>query len=530
MNASRLLTASLRRLSCRFSSSSADIASTPLDHPLPNFPPPIYASSEQANAKSKTRVTRLANGLTVASENVFGHFATVGVIIRSGSRYEVAFPSGCCHFLEKLAFGATHDFPGGRDEMQQALEKVGGICDSQSTRDTTLYAASVDVRGVDTAVRLIFEATMRPTLTDDELDMARQAVLSELDDLDLKPEKEPLLTEMIHAAAYPDNTLGLPRFTPAENVAKITRQHLMTYKALHYTPDRMCVAAIGVDHDELLRVVERHFVDTPPIWESDKSLLLSDELKRLRPDASLAQYIGGEVRVEKDLSNVSLGPTPMPELAHFVLALECPSHCAERDFIATCVLNMLMGGGGSFSAGGPGKGMYTRLYLDVLNRYHWVHQASAACHIYADSGIFTIQSSSSPRDVRKLVDLILFQVRRMADGQLGDEELARAKQQLQSMLLMNLESRPVMFEDLARQVLAYDGRRKNAHELQLEIQRVEADDLVRVARQMMRSRPSIACLGALKSFPTYEYVEEQLAKPLDAMQASRKRGGLFNFR
>ena len=33
------------------------------------------------------------------------------------------------------------------------------------------------------------------------------------------------------------------------------------------------------------------------------------------------------------------------------------------------------------------------------------------------------------------------------------EELNRAKKQLQSMLLMNLESRPVIFEDVARQVL-----------------------------------------------------------------------------
>lgn len=41
----------------------------------------------------------------------------------------------------------------------------------------------------------------------------------------------------------------------------------------------------------------------------------------------------------------------------------------DPDFVATCVLNMMMGGGGSFSAGGPGKGMYTRLYTNVLNRY-----------------------------------------------------------------------------------------------------------------------------------------------------------------
>lgn len=40
----------------------------------------------------------------------------------------------------------------------------------------------------------------------------------------------------------------------------------------------------------------------------------------------------------------------------------------EEDFIPFAVLNMMMGGGGSFSAGGPGKGMFTRLYLNVLNR------------------------------------------------------------------------------------------------------------------------------------------------------------------
>ena len=39
--------------------------------------------------------------------------------------------------------------------------------------------------------------------------------------------------------------------------------------------------------------------------------------------------------------------------------LESVGH-QDPDFIPFCVLNMLMGGGGSFSAGGPGKGMYTR--------------------------------------------------------------------------------------------------------------------------------------------------------------------------
>ena len=40
-------------------------------------------------------------------------------------------------------------------------------------------------------------------------------------------------------------------------------------------------------------------------------------------------------------------------------------------------------------------------------------------------------------------------------------ELERAKRQLQSMLFMNLEQRPVVFEDVARQVLSV-GKRQQA--------------------------------------------------------------------
>ena len=62
------------------------------------------------------QVTTLSNGLRVATEVRFGQFCTVGVCIDSGSRYEVAHPSGVSHFLEKLAFGATEKFSS-RDEI-----------------------------------------------------------------------------------------------------------------------------------------------------------------------------------------------------------------------------------------------------------------------------------------------------------------------------------------------------------------------------------------------------------------------------
>ena len=51
------------------------------------------------------------------------------------------------------------------------LEKYGGICDCQSTRDTFLYAASVDSRGLDATVEILGDVVLRPQITDDELKM-----------------------------------------------------------------------------------------------------------------------------------------------------------------------------------------------------------------------------------------------------------------------------------------------------------------------------------------------------------------------
>lgn len=104
-------------------------------------------------------------------------------------------------------------------------------------------------------------------------------------------------------------------------------------------------------------------------------------------DSSIAQYTGGEQRVgalhycsdlckvhrsamrvqhERDLSHVGAG-TPYPHLAHIAVGVQGVAF-TDKDYVALCVLNTLMGGGCHFSSGGPGKGMFTRLFTHVLNQ------------------------------------------------------------------------------------------------------------------------------------------------------------------
>lgn len=51
---------------------------------------------------------------------------------------------------------------------------------------------------------------------------------------------------IILQAAYKQNTLGLPKICPNENVNRIDRGIILNYLKNHYTPDRMVVAAVGV--------------------------------------------------------------------------------------------------------------------------------------------------------------------------------------------------------------------------------------------------------------------------------------------
>jgi processing peptidase subunit alpha len=106
------------------------------------------------------------------------------------------------------------------------------------------------------------------------------------------------------------------------------------------------------------------------------------------------------------------------------------------------VLQMLMGGGGSFSAGGPGKGMHSRLYLRILSNYQQIESFSAFNSVYNNSGLFGIYAVTSPDFSSKAVDLAAGELLEIATpGKVSQEQLDRAKEATKSAVLMNLESR-----------------------------------------------------------------------------------------
>jgi processing peptidase subunit alpha len=193
-----------------------------------------------------------------------------------------------------------------------------------------------------------------------------------------------------------------------------------------------------------------------------------------------AHYTGGFLSIPPS-------PSPLiPRLSHIHVAFEALP-ISSPDIYALATLQTLLGGGGSFSAGGPGKGMYSRLYTNVLNQHSWVESCVAFNHSYTDSGLFGIAASCSPTHVSQMLEVMCRELQALTldsgFSSLQVQEVNRAKNQLRSSLLMNLESRMVELEDLGRQVQVH-GRKVGVKEMCDQIEALTVQDLRRVAKQV----------------------------------------------
>lgn len=480
------------------------------------------------------QISTLSNGVRIATEALPGHFSGIGVYIDAGSRYENGYLRGVSHIMDRLAFKSTTKRTS--DQMLESLESLGGNIQCASSRESLMYQSATFNSAVPTTVALLAETIRDPLITDEEVSQQLETAAYEIGEIWSKPEL--ILPELVHMAAYKDNTLGNPLLCPKERLAEIDRNVVQAYRNAFYRPERMVIAFAGVPHEEAVRLSEQYFGDmsnserpslsrTGSETSSDSSLSQSSDSSTASSQSAPPSPFQGpskllsRVPFIKNISTsasksasvqslsdlppspldmlqpshytggfLSLPPLPppvnpsLPPLSHIHLAFEALP-ISSKDIYALATLQTLLGGGGSFSAGGPGKGMYSRLYTNVLNQYGWVESCVAFNHSYTDSGLFGISASCSPGKTMNMLDIICRELQALTldtgFSALQLAEVNRAKNQLRSSLLMNLESRMVELEDLGRQVQVH-GRKVGVREMCKEIEELTVEDLRRVAR------------------------------------------------
>ncbi|KZF26615.1 hypothetical protein L228DRAFT_243105 [Xylona heveae TC161] len=516
--------------------------------PLQSYRSLATVAPTEKDTSELDQITTLPNGLRVATEALPGHFSGIGVYIDGGSRYENEHLRGVSHIVDRLAFKSTSSRSA--DDMIEKLESLGGNMQCASSRESLMYQSATFNSAVPTTLGLLAETINDPLITEEEVQQQLETADYEIGEIWSRPEL--ILPELVHMAAYKDNTLGNPLLCPKERLTEINRDTILDYRKAFFKPERMVVAFAGVPHDEAVTLTSKYFGHLPkqiePVFSSTASVSsdslsgsesgseasspsssssMSSYSSPSHPSSPQSSNILSKIPFFKNISTsaphgasvsspnlagtqpspldlaspahytggfLSLPPLPppmnpaLPHLTHIHLAFEALP-ISSPDIYALATLQTLLGGGGSFSAGGPGKGMYSRLYTNVLNQHGWVESCIAFNHSYTDSGLFGISASCIPSRVPQMLDVMCreLQALTLETGypSLQTVEVNRAKNQLRSSLLMNLESRMVELEDLGRQVQVH-GRKVGVREMCQKIEEVTIDDLKRVARTVFR--------------------------------------------
>jgi len=130
---------------------------------------------------------------------------------------------------------------------------------------------------------------------------------------------------------------------------------------------------------------------------------------------------------------------------------------------------------------------------------------------YFDTGMFGLYAGTDAADVPDLMQVVVEQIVATAET-LSEAEVARAKAQMKTGLLMALESSGARIEQLARQMLAY-GRPIPLAEIVGKIDAVTVESARAAGRDLMRrGRPALAALGPGNGLESAATIAESLAR------------------
>ena len=455
-----------------FGDSSPSRVTTPLSEPLEG----VEVRYEPQTQAVTTSTTTMSNGLKVATENTPGATATIGLYVNAGSIYEHGGCMGVSHLLEYMAWKGTKNRSSLR--VVREIEAIGGNVMASASREQMAYSIDTTRATVPEALEILTDCVINQKFELWEVNEALERMKVDVKNLEDNPQTT--LLEALHSAAY-SGGLSQPLIAPKSVVSSLTPEVAREFVNELYTGARMCLSGAGVEHNELVRLAE-------PLLGALPAGMVGEPP---------SQYIGGDWR------QFAAGP-----LTHGVLAFEHAGGWNDvKGSVVATVLQYLLGGGGSFSAGGPGKGMHSRLYTRVLNQYHWMHNCTAMTSIYNNTGLVGIFASAESSHAEDMVAVMCKEIESVAQD-LTEVELARAKSAAASSVLMNLESRAVVSEDIGRQVLTY-GHRKPINEFIQEIEKVSVADVKKAVKEMMMKPPTMATIGDVANVPRYDLVSKR---------------------
>lgn len=432
--------------------------------------------------------SELTNGVRVATLNSPAEFDAAGIAINY-SRLPASLKRMALPFNKSVFKGNEHLK---EDELLKRLDAIIGSSHDRVFREHILLGGAVSPQNIPDLLKLLNDLLRAPPnrISSDEF---KSAV--EYDYYEQKTKQpEKLMQEIAITAALPHlGTSTIHHLLHHRQGANETESEyidLQDFWRAALSPSNINIIGLSswTNHNDFVTIANENFVN----WPLNGIKSVDGEMGE-QSTPSCPSLFGGDEQM------FTLPDDDQP-LTHLAVTYAGLSR-GHPEYVTLRVLERLLGGGGSFSAGGPGKGMYARLYTSVLNRHHWMESAKCFTASFSAEGVLGIHGSAPASYARDLARILNQALLETADRPITDEELDRAKAQLKSAAFMDGEGRLGQLDDVSEQVI-YTRNVMLPEQFGEAVDAVTAQDIQGLIKSLVvNKRAKVSIFGQTASLP-----------------------------
>ena len=399
------------------------------------------------SSQNNINKTVLPNGLTVVTEAISSYRSvSIGVWIKTGSRYEDYNNMGIVHFIEHMLFKGTKSRSA--MEIASSIEDLGGSINAFTGKEETCFYIHILDTHVKEGIEILGDMICNSVIKDNDISMEKQVVLEEIKATKDTPDE--YVFDLFQEKVFPDTPMGYHILGNEKSVNNITENQINSYIEKHYNAQNIVVSAAGnINHEEFIEVVINNF-----------------KLKRKVDEKNIIKT--------KPQSGINFIKNESLNQAHLCLGME-GSAFTSKDRFNLIALNSYLG-----------SGLSSKLFQILREELGLVYSIYSFLDFYIDTGIIGFYMGTDKNNIEKAIDSLKNELTKLNEDHLSFKSISNLREQIKGSFLLSLESTFKRMTRLAKNEIYYN-RFINSDELISEIDKITAESVCNTAKKYLNT-------------------------------------------
>ena len=185
---------------------------------------------------------QLKNGIRIVAEEIkYVNSISIGIWVKTGSRYENNQNNGVSHFIEHMLFKGTKKRSA--KEIASSIDKIGGQLNAFTSKECTCFYAKVLDSHLDIALEILSDMFLNSSFSKIEIEKEKGVVLEEINMYEDSPED--LVHDIFTQTVWAGNSLGMSILGTENSLNSLTRENIIDYFGNNYTPNNIVISLVG---------------------------------------------------------------------------------------------------------------------------------------------------------------------------------------------------------------------------------------------------------------------------------------------